>query len=1203
MSVPSFSSIKSIVSRKLPLLGKNIEFEVRIRNYNDNTSSESYRRILDIYNPTSISYTTRSGSSYNIYNVRIRGETIREHTDEHGKATWHMKSFVDIPDANDRQYQITYSLSTETRIQKPKKFKHNITRKITRSSIRINDSVRLDISEVFETDAYTKQTKHRYEFEAELLGTDLEEYFSTLPDIIKLVRDTEVIYPISDFTTQIGSTNLLLTGSDKANYFLDTRSLYKPRDLIPGDLQGHAFLDNKYNVSYKTDGLRKLLIWNNKGIWLLMDGRLNLIVENSNAISTGVYILDGELVPLENRRKYKDFKYYYVIFDVLVSDSKDVRMLQHTTRMTRHGNITSDLIFIEPKQFYSFRTPSDFWRTMRELEADRLLAPYFDDGYVFISEYMPYNSGVDKLLPKERVLTKYADMCKWKPVKLLTIDFEIRNINKEEYELYVGKSDKWLYGKLKLPLPKEFRNLKNSSIVEHRYEDGWIPVRNRPDRQHPNGYNEAKRVWRRIIDPIALNTLLGYGISTMRKYHNREKKILLDKYKGTLLDIGSGKGGDIRHWNKYTRVVAVEPNIDNVIEMYDRLNGAAHIISSESDIEFVLSSSDETYKILIYNGSAEDTDIIKNLVNIHAGGPVDVIASMFSLTFFWQGNSLQKLADTIINNLKEDGHFIYTVLDGPSVDDFFHNETGQLKRDDYILKFGGSVQRTPGLGSPLDIWIRGATVGSGDAPGKLQREYLVYIEDLLDLTELYKHDKWRLNREELLNEDERLLAGLYIAGDASRSLKPIMREPPEVDEDIELPELDISILEPNLTMPGSPTVENVVIYHDIRSGIIRKHLQTGTELIENKLVRIYTLLGIYNGVYDAILNAFYPPYATSLDMKMKSEISIELSANYETGPDVDKLSKDLNIGIVVVDFVEESKLSLYKYVRVNNRPVIIIGFGINNGIYFYETIGDTRTINNSEYFHTVFSHKDPVINMLATLPLSMEYTRSKHWRFNITHNMHKPKFSKKVRAKPSVVVPKDLEKSRDKFAQIEVTSRVNMINSRYGNLSDSVEDIIELINMYSLAHPNMQVYTTSFSDIFNRVDLINVDKEADLVISSILSDSLSKLKEHGNLIIKLDNITDLFSWSLIYYIRTIFNRIMIIKPETSLPILVEYYIVAEDFISLSDTELVEISNVSDNGFISISIMNKDKKFIEEMSIAINTLHTAELLSLNALLQQ
>ena len=40
----------------------------------------------------------------------------------------------------------------------------------------------------------------------------------------------------------------------------------------------------------------------------------------------------------------------------------------------------------------------------------------------------------------------------------------------------------------------------------------------------------------------------------MRNYHNRIKLNILNEYKGNLLDIGSGNGGDIHKWKNFRKI-------------------------------------------------------------------------------------------------------------------------------------------------------------------------------------------------------------------------------------------------------------------------------------------------------------------------------------------------------------------------------------------------------------------------------------------------------------------------------------------------------------------------------------------------------------------------------------------------------------------------------------------------------------------------
>ena len=58
----------------------------------------------------------------------------------------------------------------------------------------------------------------------------------------------------------------------------------------------------------------------------------------------------------------------------------------------------------------------------------------------------------------------------------------------------------------------------------------------------------------------------------MRKYHNIIKQNILDKYKGRLLDIGSGNGGDIHKWKHFRKIVCIEPDYEKIKNFKNRLS-------------------------------------------------------------------------------------------------------------------------------------------------------------------------------------------------------------------------------------------------------------------------------------------------------------------------------------------------------------------------------------------------------------------------------------------------------------------------------------------------------------------------------------------------------------------------------------------------------------------------------------------------------
>lgn len=83
----------------------------------------------------------------------------------------------------------------------------------------------------------------------------------------------------------------------------------------------------------------------------------------------------------------------------------------------------------------------------------------------------------------------------------------------------------------------------------------------------------------------------GIGIPTLRYHHNKIKTELLNILpKSTLLDIGSGKGGDIHKWYhlKFKKIYAVDPILDlrqhskNVVEIRDYVQNIYQLIDYNS---------------------------------------------------------------------------------------------------------------------------------------------------------------------------------------------------------------------------------------------------------------------------------------------------------------------------------------------------------------------------------------------------------------------------------------------------------------------------------------------------------------------------------------------------------------------------------------------------------------------------------------------
>ncbi len=1055
---PVFEKIYQQISNIFPTFNNQDEFEARFTPYTNYLPQleQIYNRVLQYYGEKNLptvfdNYTVESMPEGNADLRKIIRNT---------NINWIRKTRIrDV--LGYENYNLKFALSTEELIDKPgKKFIPTLIRSIERTSIEINRYSRLDVSKVVVMNNKNKDTDNNaptYQFELELLSptkNKLNDFFKALSEVYKLIHDTTVVYPKQVYSTQFSTINRVL--SYKSNDHLDRAALYKARDLKYPDLVASAFLDGKTRVAFKTDGVRRALIIDKNGVWLTFGNSLNWVTKQN--ASAKIWILDGELVPMTKRTGDNiNQRYYYVIFDVLMSDDRDVRDKSHKARLSELDKLTlirNDILYMEAKPFYDYETADNFFSTMRLLE-DKIKPKlsYIEDGYIFVSNNMKYNSGNDKLLPSERLLIKHEDMCKWKPLEKLTIDFRIIKTDApNNYHLYNFDSSKgsevhFNSGPPSVNITDETLKITSGAIVEFAYNSEnkvWLPIRVRTDRSSPNGINEARDVWNLIQSPISIETLRGETLNLMRKYHNRVKATIYGSVQpgATLLDIGSGKGGTIRYWQKYGKIIAVEPDLNNVAELYKRLNGEAVIAFPSSDIETLYSLYNHLgYKVFILVTGGENYKLITKIVQMVFGNKVDCIASMFSLTFFWQSKSmLAKLKKTIKQNLKPNGKLLYSVMDGSSVKNIFEPiadnvaapAKNRIKNSLYTITYGGSD-----FGDPLKIYLKGTIVGEEEAP---QIEYLAFVENLFHDTFTYM-SVHKFDNEDFMNEYEKYLSSLFIfgimgtlystpnvlsesdlddepllgesfdelfeglaenqGGGTKRSktnidsspgvdfyegpppaLNTIDNEPKEKQKTAKLPKLSENVR-------NEKGMEDIAI-KDVAAPIVQRVGHRTIPLIinnnENKVVdeeeyaRIATKYGLYGGFYEALLNAFFGPYASAEDDVRETYIKSMIDHYGE--PNIVEISRDLNLSIIIIELSNEGQILLYDYVIQHSRPVVILATINYDHTLYFETVGRKEVVKYAKkdfnMYRTIFNRNDDLVTKFLLKPFNIisEYTSS-----------------------------------------------------------------------------------------------------------------------------------------------------------------------------------------------------------------------------------
>lgn len=203
----------------------------------------------------------------------------------------------------------------------------------------------------------------------------------------------------------------------------------------------------------------------------------------------------------------------------------------------------------------------------------------------------------------------------------------------------------------------------------------------------------------------------GYGCLLMRQYHNATKRKLLKKVctKGcTILDIGSGQGGDLSKWGIAKKVYCVEPSANAVKELKRRL--------SEKGIR---------KKVDVIQCPLSDTRTICGKVT-----KVDVLALFFCANFFTKAD-MDALKEIVAKYQPKD--IIGTFLDSRLIRYGTHPPCYEILPD-------GDAYHIRLFGTRID-----------------QREYLLNI-DQLRLKGYKIVDSQPLDGDELMSVNERELS-------------------------------------------------------------------------------------------------------------------------------------------------------------------------------------------------------------------------------------------------------------------------------------------------------------------------------------------------------------------------------------------------------------------------------------------------------------
>lgn len=446
-----------------------------------------------------------------------------------------------------------------------------------------------------------------------------------------------------------------------------------------------------WTVTLKTDYERMTCVVCDQGTWLLFPPlQAALFSKNDAHTLTRLTIVDGEFDRSKNE---------LWLLDALWVDGDDVRGVEsHLKRYEQfrawQEKVADQRLFegltIRYKQ-HNILTWNSFFTEVESVWESRHGAGFKWDGLIFTPN-VRYQDGTDA---NNRIVLK------WKPE--ITIDLIVNKDSKGNLVVLSTRDDESsLSGKVE----EQFRGNDTSrllgidmagvtynrgAVVEFACRDRrLVAVLERSEKTGPNRSDHAIDSWlKATVDTLRVDapTLTGKNNVLMRKYHNRIKDDLFRRAAATsteglvLLDIGSGRGGDLQKMRKhgFSKIILVEPNPESLGKLEDRLR--------EMEPEF-------QDRVFTLEAHGEDSAKIKKFATENGITKVDVVSMMDSLTYFFEpgGASLSALARTVNSLLGDGGLFIWRSLDGASVRTVFE-QTGESELvygDSKITSLGGN---------------------------------------------------------------------------------------------------------------------------------------------------------------------------------------------------------------------------------------------------------------------------------------------------------------------------------------------------------------------------------------------------------------------------------------------------------------------------------------------------------------------------------
>lgn len=605
--------------------------------------------------------------------------------------------------------------------------------------------LRLDITKIIESRiniTKSRENIHKNEVEIEILNKDDDDIAKKL---VKLANRISLIlnYPSYNYESVAYLKKIKILSKDEIKFVVKNHNLLFETEIEKLEWKARSpftlysgfwnkpinvslidlLVRNDHAITVKYDGTRSFLFLFNQKIYLLNYPssvyQVGCLGSNGHESLYGT-ILDGELMSGPDGLEI-------YIFDILFYKKKDIRKMIFDERMK-----CLDELFINLNRDYE--TYFEFIK--KKYNTDEFYSN-FEKSYFEFREVDKYKK--DGLILQSRDSYLNSNTYKWKPSKDITIDFILKLNRKLKkgmgvFDLYVYNVPKNILYEKSVIMPLAIEKVElDDKIVECSWdsvEKTYKPYRIRYDRYQPNNKSTADNIKKEMLNPILAASLMGRDLVLMRKYHNYLKMRILQSEFGdrdTIIDIGSGRGGDLGKWKKmnFKKIFAIEPDEKNIDEFKSRL--------MNTNLED---------RITIIKGGAENTDLIKHHIRDFV---IDGMVSFFSMTFFPENEEKYENFLKTIDLIPFGGKFVGIVMCGERVIKEMREKT-EINYDEFTIKTI-SKNKDSHIGNMIEIDIK-----DGTSMVKNQRESLFFFRKFVqDMKEKDFHLLRECNLDETMD--------------------------------------------------------------------------------------------------------------------------------------------------------------------------------------------------------------------------------------------------------------------------------------------------------------------------------------------------------------------------------------------------------------------------------------------------------------------